>query len=809
MNIDSPSLSSSTLPAELRDLQLDSGPGAGEFLLSPSLDMGGVLPANDKTEVAGDDPALVLAQDVALIIRPTAVCGAFIGSSKTKFCLKLVEECTTKSHKEGEKVCLSPNLLVLRDHKRNHAFISGYLSTTGFDNPDIMELMNKSFPTRQEWMTEIALYKAQDDKMKLRVEADRKLLQSTRKRPKLNAESFKSPIPEDDEPIKLKFIDSFVEEALHFKPLQPPMFKTDDSSDVSEELEPPLMDLQHQIDMLAAVSKEIMGRVNVTVTDTATALHEVSGWMDSSANRSKCIEDTLSGHWHSLTNLEGVIGQATDKDFEPTLWGTFSWAKDAIHGSAQSATRQLSAMDSRLNDFGTTLQAVQTKSNVQSTYPAFKDGVVALLQSYKTSITSLQRDMASVGQDLFDMRQTQPTTGADPDLAGLGLGAPPSTMPSTPAASSVRMRLGNVRFEADAPNSDPNVLPHLVARVTALESRDSPSAVRGTDMVVHLNGSSFRSLQDVEAWMSTHLTSSVNGAPGFGMFVDPFTVLHMVHTVLTQRNLDLKEMSLRKQMRLSQAEHYAVEAAQYLLPKLFTGNTSDDMIFTGGSRKSRFKMLPKAANWEDELQRDGLKYQLKEQLESLRAEISTTIADSLYDKPEARSLAVLMLSKSMEFISQLSAFISETYADINRTHKDATEAWELVCYVVEQIFKNQFSVARSVAKGNLDTIDMRKLGARILWSSMRTISVADEYMAQSIANHPSVSASYIRFLVSNTQTAAVAALTKTVNEQKATIKTLQDEVKGVKKIANSVQDKVRAYEGSGRGRGGGTGSGGT
>ena len=79
MNIDSPSLSSSTLPAELRDLQLDSGPGAGEFLLSPSLDMGGVLPANDKTKVAGDDPALVLAQDVALIIRPTAVCGAFIG----------------------------------------------------------------------------------------------------------------------------------------------------------------------------------------------------------------------------------------------------------------------------------------------------------------------------------------------------------------------------------------------------------------------------------------------------------------------------------------------------------------------------------------------------------------------------------------------------------------------------------------------------------------------------------------------------------------------------------------------------------
>ena len=89
---------------------------------------------------------------------------------------------------------------------------------------------------------------------------------------------------------------------------------------------------------------------------------------------------------------------------------------------------------------------------------------------------------------------------------------------------------------------------------------------------------------------------------------------------------------------------------------------------------------------------------------------------------------------------------------------------------------------------------------------MRTISVADEYMAQSIANHPSVSASYIRFLVSNTQTAAVAALTKTVNEQKATIKSLQDDLKGVKKIANSVQDKVRSLEGSGRGRGGGTGS---
>ena len=830
---------SSSLPADLLELQLGTGESSPPVSVARG---GGILHAPKGTakvakddDLEDDDPAVVLAQDVALVIRPTGICGALIGTSKSKFCLKLVRDCTVRTHQDAGKVALKPNTLVLRASNQQHAYTSGCLETEGFDNPEIMVLMGKTFPTRQDWLAEIRLYKAQEDREKPKIEQERKLLQSVKKRPRFDEAALAADAFVDSKPKAANLLDKFQKASSSgFEPLQPPLFRIDDDSDGFDFAEngiPSAVDLQFQVDTLARSSKDMMARLNELADASATVFTDVGTWMRKTDTQSRDITQTLGGYWHSLTRVDDVIGVTTDPDLEPTLWGSFAWVKDAMKTSVDNAAARFIKFEERIDGVDAKLDEVKARvtkleqpkpstSALPKTYSEFKDGIISLMRTYRNSISTLQCDIASLNNDVLELQLSRDTTAVqDPDLTSLRLNPPtaPPDRSAAPQASSGdpsnsvqwgqnRVQLGQPRFDA-ATSSSGIDLPHLADRVAALESRDVPGSSRGTDIIVSINGNTFRSLKDVEVWMTTHLSGFSGDGPGFGMFVDPYTVLHMVHAVLTQRNLDLKEMSLRKQMKMSQAEHYAVEAAQYLLPKIFTGTVSDDIIHTGGTKRARFKMLPKATAWEDDLHRDGLKYQLKEQLESVRAILSATINDSLYDRPDAKSLAVIMLSKSLDFISQLSMFISETYADIHRTHRNADEAWDLVCYVIEQIFKNQFSIARSVAKGSLDTIDMSKLGARILWSSLRTLNVADEYMSQSIANHPSVSSSYIRFLVSNTQTFAVAELKKTVEAQKTLIKALQEEVKGVKKVANSAKDKADRLDSSRRSGGSGSGSG--
>ena len=76
------------------------------------------------------------------------------------------------------------------------------------------------------------------------------------------------------------------------------------------------------------------------------------------------------------------------------------------------------------------------------------------------------------------------------------------------------------------------------------------------------------------------------------------------------------------------------------------------------------------------------------------------------------------------------------------------------------------------------------------------VSVAEEYLAYGIRNHPSVSASYICFLVHHTNSAAVADLEKQVKTLQTSLSALQKEIGEVQKIANSAESKASAAKAS-------------
>jgi hypothetical protein len=145
-----------------------------------------------------------------------------------------------------------------------------------------------------------------------------------------------------------------------------------------------------------------------------------------------------------------------------------------------------------------------------------------------------------------------------------------------------------------------------------------------------------------------------------------------------------------------------------------------------------------------------------------------------------------MLHTSCSFIENLGTYISETYNNFKDVVGNEKSVWGLVTFVVEQIFRKDFGQVRAKTIGAIDA-NNRTSGIKIIWSSIKCVDVAQQFMSHGIKNAPAVSASYVRFVITHSNMGKVATILEDNKKLKRKIDDLELTVTSIKKIAENAK----------------------
>jgi hypothetical protein len=111
-------------------------------------------------------------------------------------------------------------------------------------------------------------------------------------------------------------------------------------------------------------------------------------------------------------------------------------------------------------------------------------------------------------------------------------------------------------------------------------------------------------------------------------------------------------------------------------------------------------------------------------------------------------LALELLYRSKKFALDLCHFIQRDYEFWLHKKYAKRDAWELTCLSVRRIFED-IHVVRVVGRDSRDIKNPSLTATQVVWATLRTHTVMEEYSWRNFFEHPSISAVIARHLASN------------------------------------------------------------
>jgi hypothetical protein len=163
----------------------------------------------------------------------------------------------------------------------------------------------------------------------------------------------------------------------------------------------------------------------------------------------------------------------------------------------------------------------------------------------------------------------------------------------------------------------------------------------------------------------------------------------------------------------------------------------------------------------------------------------TAIATTFEDSAEARDLALELLYRSKKFALDLCNFMSHD-VDLWK-HKGYVKkaAWELTCLSVRRIFED-IHIVRVVGRDSRDVKNPLATATQVLWATLRSHLVMDEYTRRNFVEHPSISAVIARHLAS--------IHVRPDNTLEAKFRKLEDTIMKLSAKLDSVQSRIAVLE---------------
>ena len=512
--------------------------------------------------------------------------------------------------------------------------------------------------------------------------------------------------------------------------------------------------------ILAGDISEVMRKVQQDPSIIPTVLREVEdSVMEAgeliqalSADQSSVKKETVTtveSLGLQLEKLQMEIGprEELQEEFQaPTLWGIIQAVTGSLTGSAGNGAMGTTEFQATISDRMTTFEEdlkmtasflrtlkMETDAKFQTTQAEAK-GIMDSFRSHLVKgLQGLISRVGSVEQDVMLLSSKPSST-----LGGL---AP-----------------GGIDFEAKskALESEMQSLRAMVQQsqvdLQRLRTKINTTAIKFGNL-------GLSSIDDCKAWVSMKF-----GSRAYGLLFDICLVLEWCASQESGDVLSmLTTMEKRHKMQISTTND---ARALYAMKLEFPQILYKDLPGTGKD-PSFLTAMKDHEDWD--APETGVRDRIIHHLGNMHGMFGEQISVTMANEPEARSLAMSMLSMSVGCCRELINYFDETMNELTTKSKfTKKKAFSLVTQVVRRFFIDLYKV-RAQIYSSLSTSDSAGQCAWILYGTLRTHDVMAEYSKARFKNHPSVSSEYIRFLSTNSGFESLKTLEEKVEQMKSTM----------------------------------------
>jgi hypothetical protein len=342
-----------------------------------------------------------------------------------------------------------------------------------------------------------------------------------------------------------------------------------------------------------------------------------------------------------------------------------------------------------------------------------------------------------------------------------------------------------------------NVMESLSRRVGSLEVTVTPGLkVEGEDISVAFMGVRFSSQDDATAYVEKRCNGVFGITPG--MLTDCYSIFYFLNKEIfeTRNKLNVTDLHKVHSLGMPQVDVYHILAGvEHGLPDFFDSPASASKIYVDGKqrKKYRFSNIGTHEIWGP----------IGADINTVRKKADNVLTRYVKTKKllftkemnaELKALLISMLDVSKDFVEAVFEFLTEEYAALYEHFGDGALCWDFACSCVEHVFKYEFEAARAVAN-NPDVSDPL-VKSKVLWQSLRTLSVQESFMRVGFKNHSSLSSAYSRFLLTQyQQTAAeLGRVTKELESNKRSFSEVQGAVEALEKRMKAAEGTANAAQ---------------
>ena len=497
-----------------------------------------------------------------------------------------------------------------------------------------------------------------------------------------------------------------------------------------------------------------MGQLKEEMKSLNNYMANMSGRMDHAFwETMESIQEVGTMHL-LIRELESIVGkqkrELVEKDMVLTLWDDIGSLDEDIN------TLSLTKAD------GQDRKLLSLKSDLWNVLGTYKEGIENLgiqLSDLKTqlinhtSITRVEDDPDSLMSAVLNSTYPPTNTAGPASTVGLGI--------------------------AMSGNTDPSVGETLNSRTKTLEEYNRHRDNQALIEAVRICDVTFTNEDDVESWLTKH-GPNPDCIPKYGSFIDPLLLLHWAWSRLSGKEV-LHELTSQKKLDMTDLDLKCRQSYGMDVPYVFTGSGGSSLLDTSGLEKSRFANVKSFQSWESHGLINGLRKRIESALNMIKTALSARIEKEFRGYPVLSSLAKEMLNISYTFVLSLNQYMTDTFQSFSSfeigTEK---EIWGLITFVVEQLFKKDFAEMRQVAIGSFD-LENRDSGFMSIWCALWCVKLSRNLIVTGIKDTPSVSASYVRFVLTQSNMGKLGKLVdenlKLKHKAEALVETSLEEVK--------------------------------
>lgn len=766
---------------------LNSGGGAAP---------GSSIQANKDSNNDVPRPPVVKGKSVVEVVRPDELCLGCIGTTGTKFCILPAAECETASHKSkatGIKAGFYPFAQGANNVGTNSCLRQPFLASDNITT-SVRDGILGSKASLNLIRKDFAILAVQEDKVDMKAAKEARALSD-------NVEMYRTP--------KKQKLRGELAKATGTTP-----YRTTSSYDF---IGLALQSLGKVVDRDGPQPTEGVEKDIVTIMDylseQSVTLGRLASDYDDKVNllmgllqHSKTVDTAIGEHSDWLEN-EGV---------EPVIWDAMTTVVETVKEKYQLSDDGIKKVGNDLANFA---------SSVSKNQKGIIERLTSICKNYNSSFMRHGQQLRRLQDEMGDLSRA----------FGLGRGTSPIKL-SRLQESKFQPRIDFSDLDAnmtsvnsdrsgglpsvkptsdDGANTPPageghdiwNTLDDTVKRVSKLESENKLRDTKSLDEAVRLMDMVFTSSDDVENWYCSAVSEGMDSLPASGMFIDPLIALQWIGDRLIDRGEkrnSLDSLLLAKRLDIDEVQLTAIDSFSSDLPLVFTGNTKEKIVTD--PTKSRLANMPTWESFHNTLTGSGLSQQISHVADMTEQAMTQGIINTFKRDGRAYTLANHMLTVSFNFIRQLLTYMTDTRNEfIGIGVGSEKDIWRLITYVVEQLFRTEFARARMEFMGNRDSTK-RSSRFVMMWCSIKSVGVAQNLLKIGIKDTPRVSASYNRFVLTQSNMGKVTNLVEEnknlrteLESLKSQIKSLKTVVDNTKRTADSTASKVAQLKKSGGG----------